>query len=264
MPQALQPTREVVASAPVERGSFWTSVVLKLTVLVGALLVVTAGGLSWLFYTLTRDVVSGEVEETLQVVAGARQAALQRFINQQQTRILMMGRSTRIRDLLARQQVGGIAAERLLEDTNNLLKDAQESTPGFQSISLTDRTGRVVRSTDEELLGRDLSNDPDVQLGLRQPHLGLPFRHNDRFVAWLAAPAEGVNPKRNDHGAILVQLDMSQAQSLIDEREGLKTTGRVFLATRVGDRLRFMLDPEVDETPMGANPAMAKALDHET
>jgi len=264
MPQAQQPTRQVAASAPVERGSFWNSVVLKLTVLVGALLVVTSGGLSWLFYSKARDVISNQVEERLQVVAGARQAALLRFITQQQTRISMMGRSTRIRDLLSRQQLGGIAAERLLEDTNNLLKDAQESTPGFLSISLTDRHGRVIRSTDEELLGRDLSTDPDMQLGLREPHLGLPFRQEDRFVAWLAAPAEGLNAKKHDQGAILVQLDMSQAQSLLDEREGLEKTGRVFLATRVGERLRFLLDRDVDETPQSNNLAMSKAIDKQS
>ncbi len=167
--------------------ALFESVVVKLTVLVGALLIVTAGGLSILGYTQVRNTLNDRIENSLQIVAGARRAALHRFVIQQETRISLLAKSTRIRDLLNRQKSGGFEAERLLEETNNLLRDTQEHTPGFLSISLTDKAGRVVRSTDPTLPGRDLSEDADVKLSLTEPHLGLPRRKDDKFVAWLAA-----------------------------------------------------------------------------
>lgn len=241
--------------------ALFESVVVKLTVLVGALLIVTAGGLSILGYTQVRNTLNDRIENSLQIVAGARRAALHRFVIQQETRISLLAKSTRIRDLLNRQKSGGFEAERLLEETNNLLRDTQEHTPGFLSISLTDKAGRVVRSTDPTLPGRDLSEDADVKLSLTEPHLGLPRRKDDKFVAWLAAPAENMTGKRGELGAILVELDMSQAVSLLEDREGLGETGRVYLGTRDGEQIRLLLNRDTETIALEDSPAMTAALE---
>ena len=242
------------------RGALWNSLIFKLTLLVALLLVVTAGGLTLLTYTRVRDMFSNQIAERLQVVAGARQGALHRFVHQQQMRISLLGRSARIRELLNRQQTG-IAAEKLLEETNGLLKDAQEHTPGFLSISLLDPQGRVMRSTEKGLQGKDLSADVDVQAGLKQPHLGAPRQDDGRFVASLVGPAQGLATKKNDVGAILVRLDMAQAEAILEEREGLQHTGRVFLGVLEGDKVRFLLNREVSPQPREKTPAMMRALE---
>ncbi len=241
--------------------AIFDSVVVKLTVLVGALLILTAGGLSTVGYTQVRSTLSSQIEERLQIVAGARRAALHRFVIQQETRVSLLGKSTRIRDLLNRQKAGGFEAEKLLEETNNLLKDTQEHTPGFLSISLTDKNGRIVRSTDPALAGRDLSDDADVHLGLTEAHLGLPRREKGRFIAWLAAPAENLPGKRGDIGALLVELDMTQAETLLDDREGLGETGRVYLGTRDGEQIRLLLNRETESIGLDDSPALAAALE---
>jgi len=227
------------------------SVRFKLSLFVAAALVLTAGALSWGSYEVGYRIVRTQIHQHLQTAAADRHQMVMSYVAQQHERVALVASRTRFRQMIGDFEKGRLDAAAMRKATRAILEDAGRSTEGFVRIWLVDLNGKVITATDEKLLGKDFSTNPDFLQGLMQPHLGKPFLFQGKYHAYLSGPARGIEDQ--PLGAVMIELDVAPLVRILSETAGLGDTGEVLIGTRVGATAQYLLPPAVGV----ANPSLA-------
>lgn len=238
-----------------------SSVLIRTALFVGALLILTAGLMSWAGYLVARNIIRDQIHKRLLVAATDRHDMALAFANQQLERAGLVASRTKLRNLIAQFERGEISVEAMREGTRPILEDAKKSTDGFRSIWIADPEGRVLTSTDESRLDQSVTDEPAFQAGLTRRHLGEPVLMDDVYVTSVAAPA-----LTNDGdllGVVLVDVDVSRLDEILGDTNGLGNTGEVLVGTRKGDSVEYLFPPRYGEkqsTRLDDIPPMAAAI----
>ena len=241
------------------------SVVAKLSVFVGVLLIVTAGLVSWTGYVVARDIVRDNIHERMVVTAGSRRAMVEAFVAQQHERVALVSSRTKLRSLIEQYQHGEIEAAAMRAGTQPIIQDAQRSTEGFQSILIADINGQVMTATNDVLLERDVSQEAAFRKGLKRRFLGEPFDAEVGSAALLSSPARTNSGELL--GVVIVELDLHPLELILTNNRGLGETGEVLIGTPDGDNVRYLFPPRDGRSravDAGSVPAMMSAIDGET
>ena len=119
--------------------------------------------------------------------------------------------------------------------------DGVHEQPEFIDIRVTDPGGTVVAATDPGLLNYDFSVHPEFAHGCKHVHLGLPEAVQGHYEAFLVAPA-----RTNEFeflGVVAVRLKLERLQALLGDNQVLPSSAEVLLATRDGNRIRYLASP---------------------
>ena len=249
----------------VPKASFF-SVRGKLTGFVTLLVALATVSLTFAGYSFVRDMLRDELREELRLHGAGLREIMLSYVSQQQERVSLVASRTRLRQLLRAHLDGEVEPEPFVAQTRRILLDARQSTRDFLAIRIADLDGRVITATDDASLGTDLSHDPAYREGRSQATLGLPRAAGTGHQAMLSAPAR-TNEGR-ELGIVMVELDVRPMLGLIEAIRSGHETARVRLATRLGERIRYIFpipgDPPVIEVEAAADAAMAHALAGET
>lgn len=243
---------------PVQRRA---SMFIRLALFVAALVILTAGLMSWAGYVVARNIIRDQIHERLRVAGSDRHAMVMSFVEQQLERVGLVASRTKLRNTVAEFEHGQLPEQAMRAGTRPILEDALRSTNGFRVISIASPEGRVLTSTSDALLDTDVSGNSVFQAGLKGRHLGEPVFDNDLYVTSVAAPA-----RTNDGellGVVLVELDATPLFRILTDTEGLGETGRVFVGTRDGDRVRYLFrgrESSGESVQLSEVPAMAAAI----
>ena len=253
-------------SRPNESPPVHLSLLVKLALFVGVVVVLTSTIANFVGFRFARQSLTDQIHHRLQTVAHDREQQLIAYVNQQQERVLLVASRTRLRKYLADRINDADNVKDFAEGSKRILDDARRSTPEFRDISITDPSGIVVTSTNEDLLGTDYSTDPDFQQGRSGEHLGTPQNENGTFVSLLTAPAT-----TNDGqflGVVLVSLNVERLVELLSEKTGLGNSGELLVARLEDDRISYLIPPSDSETAKNIlakdAPVMVRAINGET
>lgn len=237
------------------------SITLKLTLFVFVLLASMAAAMTAVGYIVARGIVRDQIHERLDVAATDRHAMVHSYVAQQHERVSLVASRTRLRQLVEQFETGQLDQQAMLDGTQPILLDAKRSTAGFLDIWITNRDGSVITATDDKYLGIDYSEHADFRRGSVSPHLGELRLVDQRYTAFLTAPA------RTNEGRLLgvamVLLDASELVTIMSKTTGLGETGEVLVATRKGDTAHYLLPPRGSQktsVPLSRVPAMASAI----
>lgn len=240
-----------------------TSLRLKLTLFVAAIVVLTAGALSVASYVFARRILRAQIHDRLSVVANDRQKLLLGYVQQQQERVALVASRTRLRQMIEQFGAGRLDAETFRTETRRILLDAQGSSPGLLAIWITDLNGRCITATGDEYLGKDFASTPVFVEGQKAARLRLMHDEAGRDRALLAAPARGADNRVV--GIVMMEVDADRIMELLADRTGLGQTGVVLLGTRAGENIRYLLVPDAGtqsfDVPVSRSPTMAAATE---
>ena len=242
--------------------AFFTSVRGKLTAFVTLLLALVTISLTFAGYSFVRDMLRDELREELNLRGAGLREVMLSYVAQQHERVSLVASRTRLRQLLRARLDGEVESEPFLSQTRRILLDARRSTRDFMDIRIAGLDGRIVTATDDASLGRDVSRDPAWLEGRSRATLGLPQPVGTGHQAMLSAPAR-TNEGR-ELGVVMVELDVRPMLGLLEAIRSGHETARVRLATRLGERIRYIFpiraDPPILEVEAAADAAMARAL----
>ena len=238
-----------------------SSMFFRLALFVAALLILTAGLMSWAGYLVARNIIRDQIHERLRVAAADRHQMVLSFVAQQLERAGLVASRTKLRNLIAEFKHGKISEDDMRTGTRSIIEDALKSTDGFRVISIANADGRVLTSTSDDRLGADVSADPAFRAGLTGRHLGEPSLSDGVFTTSVAAPA-----KTNEGellGVVLVELNVEQLFEILTDTQGLGETGEVLVGKRDGNQTWYLFSPrnKAERTELlDAVPAMAAAI----
>jgi PAS domain S-box-containing protein len=242
------------------------SIVVKLTLLVIALVVLTSAIMGGTAYLVTRQVLRRQIEDRLELLAANRQVAIHGYVAQQRERISMVARRQRLRNfvakqtkLIAQQPKGQTGSSALVNDVKRSLADITDSMPNFISISVVAADGRVLATTDKQLVKRSVAAETAFQKGLEHRYLGYPRVVGESMLAWLSAPLRDVDTGQV-LGAVLAEINVRPLQDLLAERTGLGKSGHVMLVAGAPGELRDLLNDTSEPEPADARPLLLGKL----
>ena len=242
--------------------AFFASVRGKLTAFVTLLLAVVTISLTFAGYSFVRDMLRDELREELNLRGAGLREVMLSYVAQQHERVSLVASRTRLRQLLRAHLDDEVEPESFLSQTRRILLDARQSTRDFLDIRIAGPDGRIVTATDDASLGTDVSRDPTYLEGHFQATLGLPQPAETGHRAMLSAPAR-TNEGR-ELGVVMVELDVRPMLGLLEAIRSGHETARVRLATRLGERIRYIFpipgEPPILEVETAADAAMARAL----
>jgi two-component system sensor histidine kinase/response regulator len=255
------PQRHFVAARSI---SPWRSLLLKNTLFVAALVVLTAGVLGHLAYVFARDVLHDDIHVRMQIVASDRAALLEGYTRQQLERIALVSSRTRLGDVLRDFESGAVSEAAFLEESQRILQDAKSSSHDFRELMIADPEGVVITSTSGDYIGKSLADDSAFREGRLHAYLDTPQQVGDQYVADLLAPMD--DDEGNLTGVLIALLDVDRLQRLLHDRNGLEETGAVYVGARHGDEVVYLLPPKDGRrsVPLASVPAMAAALEGKT
>ena len=237
------------------------SVVVKLTLFVAALLVVTTSLAGLVAYGVARSLIREQIHERLRIAATDRHAMVLAYVAQQHERAGLVASRTKLRQLVHQYVEGTIDAETMRRDTQPILRDALASTQGFVSIAIADPQGEVLTATHDQLIGQNLAQDAAFQPGLSRRHLSAPRTVHGEHRATLVAPAYG--PDDSTLGVVMVELDVQQLYDILNNTSGLGSSGEVLVGMRDRETVRYLFPTRRHGTrEVGAErvPTMAAAI----
>jgi PAS domain S-box-containing protein len=221
------------------RSQWRSSVLLKQTAFVALVIVLTVGTLILSGHRFVRGIVTAQIDQRLVLAASDRQVLLQTYVRQQQERVALVASRTRLRQLIEEYAAGRMQGEVFRSESSRILVDAQRSSEGFLTISITDPVGKVITSTQEGELGKNYSTDPGFLEGRREKSLGLPRRMGEAYQAFLTAPVTTEDARFI--GVAIVLLDVSPMVRFLTSTTGLGESGEVLVGTRDGNNVRLLL-----------------------
>ena len=246
--------------------AFFRTVRGKLTCFVTLLVALATIALTLAGYAYVRDMLRDELREELGLHGAGLREVMLSYVAQQHERVSLVASRTRLRQLLRARLDGEVEPEPFLAQTRRILLDAKESTRDFLDIRIAGLDGRVITATDDASVGSDVSRNPAYLEGRSEATLGLPRLTGTGHRAMLSAPAR-TNEGRA-LGVVVVVLDAAPLFELVEAIRSGHETAEVRLATRQGERIRYLFpvpaEPPVLEADPGDDLAMAHALAGET
>ena len=253
------------------RPPFWRrSILFKLTAFVFAILIVTTVAMSWVGYEIAQSNVRDQIHDRLRVSLTAQRTLVLSYVDRQRERAALIASRTRLRKLVEEYLAGDRTADSMRKNTRPILDDAMKTNNEFLAIWIADPNGKVITSTDADLLGRDYRDNKtnyekeeyeSFRQGLKWIHLGEPFAKDGKDLAYLSAPA--LTNDKELIGVVMVLLNVKPLRDILTETTGLGETGEVVVGRRDGDSIRFLFTPKGNDTqrvPASQAPAMVNAV----
>ena len=106
------------------------------------------------------------------------------------------------------------------------------------------------------------ADDPDFLQGRSEPHLGVPQKMNDQWMAYATVPIRG----EQNHllGVVIVQHNARSLWNMLEDRTGLEKTGEIRVGTRSDNTVHYLFaspGKPGSNVPVEDVPPLARALD---
>ncbi len=239
-----------------------TSLAVRLTLLVTAGVVFTAGLFTWLGYEYTRRVISAEIHQRLNAVGAGWQTILLNFVQQLEPQADLITSRTRLRWLLD-QRRGGTWSEEAQDELARIVSDVRTAGQGrYTEVWVADARGKVVAATDPERIGRSYARTMAFREGSQRVWLDVPRPNSHGYQALVAAPAADAEGKLL--GVVMFQVDVSTWARALAERRVQGSLGEVALAVKRRGRIRYLFRSSTQEVPPADDAAMSLALSGKT
>ncbi len=219
------------------------TIVGKLTVFVGVLVGLNTAMLIGAAFVTTSSILSDQVRDRLEAIAGDRQEILLQALQQQQERASRLAGRAPIRASFARYAGGTMTASQFAEEAGGFLSNVQAHSAGLLALWAEDAPGRVIAASDPDRVVAELARAERTSTETASDGgLVVPPR---RVLGTYAAVFSGV--VRDDDGRVLGTLllaaDLGLVMAFLSDTHGLGDHGEVMVVWKGGDRIHFPLPP---------------------
>jgi len=206
--------------------------------LIGVLLAVAL--VSVAAYRIARDGLERQTAAHLESVAQSRAAHVQTFVHEHKETILLAATSRVLRIGLQNLQAGDPDRAAVVHDLNTRLHHFLPPDGQMYEISLLDRDGEVVASTNSERIGLDRSTDAYFVGARDGPFIKDAYRSKTTGKRSLALSAPLADRASGALlGVLVARLNTATLDRITEDRRGLGKTGETYLINRDG----FMITP---------------------
>ncbi|MFH1302161.1 MAG: PAS domain S-box protein, partial [Planctomycetota bacterium] len=249
-----------------EPPTFWRSLLLKNTLFVAAVVVLSAGILGHMAYVVSRNIIHNSIHLRLQLVVTDRAALFEEYVKQQLERAALVTNRTSLHELIEEFDQGKIDLDTFRNQSRRILEDTKfGSSSGFRDLWIVNPEGTVITATNDDYLNKTYAGDPGFLEGKEHPRLDLPQKVDGKYLTYLVAPMK--DDKGSLLGVLMVWLDVTPLKEMLTNRVGLQETGDLLVAMKQGDHARYLFQSRDSDTwfvPLSEVPAMAKALQDES
>jgi signal transduction histidine kinase/FixJ family two-component response regulator/HPt (histidine-containing phosphotransfer) domain-containing protein len=249
---------------PQRRVALWDSVVVKLALLVGALVVTAVAVSAWIGIVVAEEIIKRSIFERLHVAAADRYSMIRSYVDMQHDRAGLIVSRTSFRKQIAEFLDGTISLEEMQRAANQILGDALAGSRDIDAIWIATPDGLVVAGTRAGRIGSDVSSDANFQEGLLRPHLGEPHSERSGVYAMLTAP---ITEDDRLLGVVLIRIRAEELETILYDPRALGGTGEVLVGRRAGERIHYLLRSQRQEAasvPASRAEFMVRAIEGES
>ncbi len=257
-------TKHQPSQTPHRRINLPHSLLVRNTLFVATVVILTAGLLGHMAYVTAREILHDNIHNRLRLIASERSARLESYAHQQLERAALVAGRTRLVELLGDYSTGKITPTDFRKEADRILKDAQENTLNIHEIWVANPQGNVIAASNPAHVDWSFADDPDFLKGRSQPHLGVPQKMDGEWMAYATVPIR--SEQNHLLGVVIVQHNAESLWNMLEDRTGLEKTGEIRVGTRTDDTVHFLFAPPGkpgSSVPLADVPPLARALDGE-
>lgn len=241
------------------------SIVAKLSLFVGFLVVLTAGSLIAVGYAYVGNLVGEQIDARLSVIADDRQSQILKAMREAEGRVRMATTRSRLRSLLGQRRRGEIADDdRFRAEAQTVVDDILAGSDEFLAVRLEDEKGAVLAESGPSEALETFPADRRIALtpeGAEPPAIAPAVVGSTR-AALFAADVHDRDGNRN--GWLFAAVDLGAIAREASGAEWLGRTGELLIGVPEGGGVRLLfpprLTPDVVHFPIEKMPMMALAF----
>ncbi len=178
------------------------------------------------FSKVGEAIILHQIHEHLITTSVTRADHIETYLNQNIERLKLITSRTALRNNI--NQYNLEPSEELHKAIQTIIKDAKEPLPEIERICIINPEGNVIASTQETLIGRDVSSETFFKPGLI--YEGAYFTKEDNsYKLIIAGP---IFLEGNLIGEATTIVSLAELTSIITNRAGLQKSGEVLIAFR--------------------------------
>jgi signal transduction histidine kinase len=176
---------------------------------------------------------------SLSAVATSKEVEIVSIVEQDFERVSLIASRTKLRECLVGIEEGDPKSGELVAKMNQILDDALHSVEALQEISAMDTEGKIVASTNRDIIGKDMAYSQFFAGGKEGFYLGPLGSRDGRMIYDVAAPM--VHPKEGTFiGVLAVKIELWRLAEVLSDYTGMGETGEFVLGKREEDRIVIM------------------------
>ena len=184
--------------------------------------------ISILSYLIAKKSLAQQVHNQLESVAAIQKNRLESIVDQNLERLVLVSSRTQLR--LSLENFIRYPKSEYQDKINRILLDARSSISSFRDISVLTIDGKIVASTDKEIIGTKHSDKDSFIRGQKENSADILFLDEDQNLrVYLSGP---LLLKNKLLGVIVIESDVENIVSLVKDYSGLAETGETLLAKR--------------------------------
>ena len=190
-------------------------------------------------YNIAKKSLTEKVLNQLESVATIQKNRLESIIEQNLERLNLISSRTQLR--LSLEEYIGDPKEEYQNKINLILRDVRSSIASLRDVSVLTLNGAIMASTDSASIGTNHSGEAYFLRGKKKGCADIFFFNEDKKLsAYLAGPLYLENKLL---GVIVVESDVENIISLVEDYTGLGKTGEMLLAKRAENNDALLLMP---------------------
>lgn len=186
-------------------------------------------------YFAGRNILTSEITNNLEAISGEKETIVLNLLKRLKIETALIGDDryldTMFQKIVERDQNSPQLVKELIEYINGFDKN----DPNIQHAVLLDLSGKVLVSTDEQLMGADRSDEEYFKEGMKGFHIRDVFQSKTTgqigFVG--SKPINGADGK-TQIGVIAIHYNVNSLSNITSDRTGLGETGETYIANRDG------------------------------
>lgn len=206
----------------------------KLIVLVLGVSLVPIAIVGYLSYSSGKATIKSQFLDSLTTIVKSRETAIAFYLKSKTGRISDFGSDGFICDTLEKINQGAPDAVKLAEELNrHLMENKKSLDPEIYGTHILDLTGKVVASSEKEVIGNDKSNDVYFLEGKKGMYVKDIYRYSSEgkdLIAFSTPLISRVTKKVI--GVIVNRYDLTGLNKITTDREGMGETGEVYVVNK--------------------------------
>ncbi len=194
------------------------------------------------------NVLQENAFDKLAAVLNSRIDHIECHLNTLEHSVEQLALSSVLRDFLGMSDKESAGWNEVFDAANERLRKAEELDPLVNEYFLMNTTGRVVASSDQNIIGEEKADDVVFIEGMKIPFIGdVPRCPVHQGICLIAAAPVFRSETKEFMGVVALRFQGDKLCAVASEGTGLGETGKVFVVDRYGNMLRPLAGREEKE-----------------
>jgi len=193
-----------------------------------------------IFYIVVRNDFFKAIDTRLDAIVYLRAQHIETYLNMLKTSVGQLSKSVVLENLLKAGGEGSKGYKEALGIATGRLIRTKEAMPYIAKFLLLDRTGKVISSSYEENIGRDMSTDAIFTGGQKTLYIKDAYYSRDLKKGVMAVSGPMLDNKTMEFlGVVVAEIDLTDLYKIVTDHAGFGKTEETFIVNKYG----YMITP---------------------